>query len=51
MYYNFDMILTMNGRELLNNAGKISHEIAKEKSEIEYKKYKEKQKEIKKVEI
>lgn len=45
-----DMILTMNGRELLNNAGKISHEIAKEKSEIEYKKYKEKQKEIKKVE-
>jgi len=45
-----DMILTMNGRELLSNAGQISHKIAKEKSEIEYKKYKEKQKEIKKVE-
>ena len=39
-----DMILSMNGRELLNNAGKISHTIAKDKSELEYKKYKENQK-------
>ena len=39
-----DMILSMNGRELLTNAGKISHKIAKEKSELEYEKYKENQK-------
>ena len=41
-----DLILKMNGRELLTNAGKISHQMAKEKSEIEYTKYKEKTKEI-----
>ncbi|MCD4758755.1 MAG: virulence RhuM family protein [Arcobacteraceae bacterium] len=44
-----DMILTMNGRELLDNAGKISHQIAKEKSELEYQKYKEQKKEIQKI--
>ncbi|MDC0932669.1 RhuM family protein [Arcobacteraceae bacterium] len=40
-----DTILSMNGRELLNNAGKISHQIAKEKSELEYQKFKEERKE------
>lgn len=43
-----DLILSMNGRELLKNAGKISHQMAKEKSELEYKKYKENQKQIEK---
>jgi hypothetical protein len=43
-----DMILSMNGRELLNHAGKISHTIAKDKSELEYKKYKENQKVLEK---
>ncbi|RXJ68281.1 cell filamentation protein Fic [Halarcobacter ebronensis] len=44
-----DLILSMNGRELLKNAGKISHHIAKEKSELEYKKYKENKKQVEKV--
>jgi len=35
-----DMIISLNGRDLLTHAGKISHEIAKEKSELEYNKYK-----------
>lgn len=39
-----DMIISLNGRELLSHAGKISHEIAKAKSELEYNKYKEIQK-------
>ncbi|QDF28708.1 RhuM family protein [Halarcobacter anaerophilus] len=43
-----DLILSMNGRELLKNAGEISHQMAKEKSELEYKKYKENQKQIEK---
>ena len=43
-----DIILSMNGRELLTNAGKISRQIAKEKSELEYQKYKEQQKQIQK---
>ena len=43
-----DMLLSMNGRELLTNAGKISHTIAKNKSELEYEKYKENQKVIEK---
>jgi len=42
-----DVILQMNGRELLHNAGKISHQMAKERAEIEFTKYKEKLKEIK----
>ena len=33
--------LTLNDREILNNAGSISHELAKENSEREYEKYKE----------
>ncbi len=42
-----DVILQMNGRELLNNAGKISHQMAKERAEIELNKYKNKLKENK----
>ncbi|MCT7911339.1 virulence RhuM family protein [Arcobacter lacus] len=45
-----DIILSLNGRELLQNAGKISHEIAKQKSEIEYLKYKENKKELERIE-
>ncbi len=45
-----DVILSLNGRELLTHAGKISHKIAKEKSELEYLKYKEQQKKILKIE-
>jgi len=41
-----DNILQMNGRELLTNAGKISHQMALEKSNLELEKYKEKQKEV-----
>jgi hypothetical protein len=33
--------LTLNDREILNNAGSISHEIGKENAESEYKKFKE----------
>lgn len=33
-------VISLNGRELLTHAGKISHQVAKEKSEIEYQKYK-----------
>lgn len=36
-----DVILQLNGRELLNHAGKISHQMALNKSAIEYEKYKE----------
>lgn len=43
-YERLDMIISLNGRELLSHAGKISHEIAKAKSELEYNKYKEIQK-------
>jgi hypothetical protein len=43
-----DLILSINGRELLTNAGKISQQMAKEKSELEYKKYKENQKQVEK---
>lgn len=35
-----DAVITLNGRDLLTHAGRISHQIAKEKSEIEYQKYK-----------
>ncbi len=41
-----DEILQLNGRELLNHAGKISHEMALEKSSQEFEKYNEKQKQI-----
>lgn len=43
-----DMILSMNGRELLTHAGKISHTLAKAKSELEYEKFKENQKVLEK---
>lgn len=36
-----DAIISLNGRELLTHAGRISHEMAVEKSSIEYKKYQE----------
>ena len=41
-----DSILQMNGRELLDHAGKVSHKMAIEKSCAEYEKYKEEQKKI-----
>lgn len=49
MYMNdwikrLDVILQLNGRELLQHAGQISHDMALNKSDEEYKKYKEKQK-------
>lgn len=45
MYMNdwanrLDSILQLNGRELLTHAGNISHQMATEKSEIEYEKFK-----------
>ena len=43
-----DIILQLNGRELLTHAGKISHEKALEKSSEEFEKYKAVQKEIEK---
>ena len=44
-----DMVISLNGRELLDHAGKISHQIAKAKSEIEYNKYKGIQKDLQKI--
>jgi len=41
-----DAILQINGRELLTHAGKISHEMALKKSEIEFEKYRTTQKQI-----
>ncbi len=41
-----DNILQLNGRELLAHAGKISHKMALEKSNIELEKYKEEQKRL-----
>nr|MDA3891546.1 RhuM family protein [Salinivirgaceae bacterium] len=35
--------LTLNDREILNNAGSISHEIGKENAEREYQKFKDSQ--------
>ncbi|MGE4347634.1 MAG: virulence RhuM family protein [Flavobacteriaceae bacterium] len=43
-----DSILQLNGRELLTHAGKISHEMAVEKSENELEKYRKTQKAIEK---
>jgi hypothetical protein len=43
-----DSILQLNGRELLSNAGKISHEKALAKSGVEFEKYKATQKQIEK---
>lgn len=39
-----DTILQLNGRELLNHAGKISHQMALEKSNLEFEKYQAEQK-------
>jgi len=44
-----DAVISLNGRELLTHAGKISHEIAKAKSELEYDRYKEAQKQEQKI--
>ena len=41
-----DSILQLNGRELLTHAGKISHQMALDKSSGEFEKFKEKQKSI-----
>ncbi len=51
MYMNdwikrLETIIQMNGRDLLNHAGKISHEKAAEKSALEYEKYREQQKKL-----
>ena len=43
-----DAILSINGRELLTHKGKISHDMAIQKSEIEYEKYKQNLQEIEK---
>jgi hypothetical protein len=45
-----DVVLKLNGRELLTHAGKISHEMALKKSGEEYEKYKNAQKAIEKEE-
>ncbi len=44
-----DAVISLNGRELLTHAGKISHDIAKAKSELEYQKFKDEQKKIEKI--
>ena len=44
-----DIILQLNGRELLTHAGKISHDVAIEKAGIEYVKFRDAQKSIEKV--
>jgi len=38
--------LSLNDREILNNAGTISHELAKENAEREYKKFKDTQRKM-----
>ncbi len=43
-----DAILQLNGRELLTHAGKISHEMALQKSEEEYEKFKITQRQLEK---
>jgi hypothetical protein len=43
-----DSILQLNGRELLTHAGKISHDMALQKSEQEYEMFKQTQKQIEK---
>jgi hypothetical protein len=51
MYMNdwivrLDAIIQLNGRELLSHAGKISHQMALEKSALEFDKYREVQRQI-----
>jgi len=43
-----DSILQLNGRELLTHAGKISHQMAIDKSSMEYEKYQDVQKQLQK---
>ena len=43
-----DIIVQLNGKELLRHAGEISHQIALEKSSKEFEKYKVVQKQIEK---
>jgi hypothetical protein len=43
-----DAILQMNGRELLHNAGKISHDMMLERADREYKKYRNLQADVEK---
>jgi hypothetical protein len=45
-----DSILELNQKNILTHAGKISHELALEKAEIEYSKFKDNQKLIEKKE-
>ncbi len=45
-----DMVISLNGRELLNHAGKISHSLAKEKSTHVYQKHKKHKKQFQKLE-
>ena len=44
-----DAVISLNGRELLTHAGKISHEMAIAKSGLEFKKFKDEQKKIEKI--
>ncbi len=44
-----DDVISLNGRELLKHYGKITRRLADEKSEFEYNRYKEKQKEVEKL--
>jgi len=44
----FDDVISLNGRELLDHYGTISHKLAVEKASLEYEKYKENKKEIEK---
>lgn len=46
-----DAIISLNGRELLKNAWKISHELAKVKSELEFEKFKEEHKKSNKYKV
>lgn len=46
-----DAIISLNGRELLKNAWKISHELAKAKSELEFEKFKEEHKKSNKYKV
>jgi hypothetical protein len=41
-----DSIVQLNGKELLTHAGKISHQMALEKSDAEFEKYKKTQNQI-----
>jgi hypothetical protein len=41
-----DAIMQLNGRELLNHAGEISHQMVMEKSALEYGKFREAQKQL-----